>query len=505
LHRILKLSRVDDPDQTNIHFGTQKSPIFLLNEPESKAASFFASSSDAAVLVEMQKRHRAKRVDRERDEKRLKDEVDELDRELEALRPLKAIAEDVALAENEHQELGELNEAIRDLDREVNELESKLAEHARLCRYVEVLKQVQPTPELADTSPLETAIRCVAEAQQNVDEDQARTTALKTLKAPLDLEDVRALKATIRELAAATEHVGFLTQRIARLATLRETPVFSDTASIEGMINALDSAQQLVRRLGHRNQLLGMLRPVPELSDPSPLERFVELLAVAEVLASERSVARSRLPAILAGGFLLAIVLVLVLFAPTWFSERTRHPDPRPGGDSIAAAHVRPRLEVPPTEPPTKPTAMPENETGKIQTAKDSGVDPPKDIAEEQPSKSTQKEGPAEIGQKRSANEPAKKVPREPTEDHAKKQVVDEKRLQQVRQLLTEARKASEEARFLDAILGFGQAAVLFPDELAAAERPEKVRTMFLEALRRYQSQVEQALEKADKAKRVEK
>jgi hypothetical protein len=71
--------------------------------------------------------------------------------------------------------------------------------------------------------------------------------------------------------------------------------------------------------------------------------------------------------------------------------------------------------------------------------------------------------------------------------------------LKLVRQLLNDARTASEKGKYLDALLGFGQAAVLYPQELAEVEHPEKVRMMFLEALRLYQSQVEQALEKASK------
>src|SRR5207249_2659632 len=58
LHKLLRLPKVDAGESNEpfeIHFGTQKSPIFLLNEPDSRAALFFASSSDASFLVEMQR------------------------------------------------------------------------------------------------------------------------------------------------------------------------------------------------------------------------------------------------------------------------------------------------------------------------------------------------------------------------------------------------------------------------------------------------------------------
>jgi exonuclease SbcC len=56
----LRLTKVDaggDAD-FDVHFGTQKSPIFLLGNSAANAARFFASSSDAIRLVSIQKRHR---------------------------------------------------------------------------------------------------------------------------------------------------------------------------------------------------------------------------------------------------------------------------------------------------------------------------------------------------------------------------------------------------------------------------------------------------------------
>src|SRR5262249_51871634 len=88
LHKLLRLPKVDageNGDPFDIHFGTQKSPIFLLNESKNRAALFFASSSDAAILLEMQRRHRNKVKERKSDEKRLKGEIERLDAELDAL------------------------------------------------------------------------------------------------------------------------------------------------------------------------------------------------------------------------------------------------------------------------------------------------------------------------------------------------------------------------------------------------------------------------------------
>ena len=62
LHEALRLPEVEAAgDSFDIHFGLQKSPLFLLGEKsESKIAAFFASSSDAEKLMQMQARHREK-------------------------------------------------------------------------------------------------------------------------------------------------------------------------------------------------------------------------------------------------------------------------------------------------------------------------------------------------------------------------------------------------------------------------------------------------------------
>src|SRR3954467_1795749 len=49
LHQALRLPKVDAGEDANfdVHFGAQKSPIFLLGSSAATAARFFASSSDA--------------------------------------------------------------------------------------------------------------------------------------------------------------------------------------------------------------------------------------------------------------------------------------------------------------------------------------------------------------------------------------------------------------------------------------------------------------------------
>ena len=69
LHDLLRLPEVQaEGGAFDIHFAEQKNPIFLLNETAGRRATFFASSSDAIKLIEMQKTHSRKIQDAKRQE-----------------------------------------------------------------------------------------------------------------------------------------------------------------------------------------------------------------------------------------------------------------------------------------------------------------------------------------------------------------------------------------------------------------------------------------------------
>ena len=100
LHQSLRLPMVDAESGSDfdVHFGTQKSPIFLLNSPGANRARFFASSSDAIQLVAMQKRHKEKLSERQKEKTRAEAASRKLSEELESLRAVGDIDQQVAAA-----------------------------------------------------------------------------------------------------------------------------------------------------------------------------------------------------------------------------------------------------------------------------------------------------------------------------------------------------------------------------------------------------------------------
>ena len=151
LHAALRLPRVDGGDDSDfdVHFGAQKSPIFLLGSSSSTAARFFASSSDAIRLVQMQKRHKEKLADRQREKVRLEAESKQLNAELDSLVPVAELKRGIAQAEQRHAELQRLAQDVELAIRDRQALESEQQTTRRLAIKADVLRPLQAPPELS--------------------------------------------------------------------------------------------------------------------------------------------------------------------------------------------------------------------------------------------------------------------------------------------------------------------------------------------------------------------
>jgi exonuclease SbcC len=565
LHEFLRLPKVDageNGDPFDIHFGTQKSPIFLLNEPESRAAVFFASSSDAAILLEMQKRHRNKVKERKNDEKRLRGEIGKLDAELDALEPLKTLATSMALAEGQYQELKKLEDEIQTLAAELEALNRSFVNHQRLTREYECTAPLKPLPYLADTpsiqglieslldaeravrrgrarqlalcdlgcppeledaSALSQAVCALANAEENFTRWSIRRTAVKELKTPPELDDVERLESVYRALALEVESHCILEAKATCLNPLREVPGIAEMGPLQTTLLNLESAQLANAAFSRQQRALQYLTPQPDLADSRPLVDLLSLLegtlkdvdqitglitattadmaklelhvGVADLAGAdawlpgsvERRQGRRKVMAI---GFcaVLAALILLFIFGPTWFGRRKT-------GSSIGADK--------PVDPPL-PLVARVDDNGKTRSLLASGQAADRETPMAQAKREeANKERAKEAEAKKEERKKADAKPEEPKEAEAKE--LKQHRLSRVRQLLNDADMAHEKGKYLDALLGFGQAAILYPQELAVVQSPEKVRLQFIDALKRYQADVERALREAGEKKTGEK
>jgi exonuclease SbcC len=501
LHKVLRLPKVDAGEAGepfDIHFGVQKSPIFLLNEPESRAAVFFASSSDAATLLEMQKLHRNKVKERKNDEKRLKSEVEKLDAELAALEPLDALADSVNHAESNYDDLKGLKCQIQTFEKEIKALRAQSVIHDWLVQEYECLTGLTPPPQLADSCPLESLIDELRDAEFQLQRERSRSGALESLDSPPQPHDAQKLECLSRALSQGVEHHKRLKAKVDCLGLLNGPPATDDTGSLERMVDGLKSAAAANLVVGVLQRAFESLKPPPELADSEPLVIFIRQMEgafrdlarheasiteiagdmpklEAEVRAAERLSADRWLPRsadrrhrrrnmLALGGFAgISALIFLFLFTHGWLSRLNNSAPNRmpyqanPKGTALANAE-----DIRRTVKTSEPKRTPAKET-------------PKKMLNE---------------------EPRTKEPMKDARD-----VTKQVRVEQVRQLLIDAEMASEKGKYLDSVLGYGQAALLYPNELPEVESPEKVRLKFVDALKRYQAEVERALQMASEQK----
>lgn len=257
LHDLLRLDRVEadtgkSTHEYDIHFGEQKSPVFLLGETGSRAASFFASSTDASRLVEMQHRHRSNVADQKKQVRRLAEEKENNEQRLITFAPLEVIAKSVSKAQsiaadiesNEKRietlrdlagRLGSVTESKNQRSREQEwlskidqtkttpySLQNDADQHDQLNRLIErtsnveqrterlrqqnsIFGTLQPTPEFQPAKRCKSLIGQAKTLTKRIHRDQTAQQALSQLESPPPVQDVKSLHSLlrrIRELAA---------------------------------------------------------------------------------------------------------------------------------------------------------------------------------------------------------------------------------------------------------------------------------------------------------------
>lgn len=537
LHALLRLPKVEtgeNGEPFDLHFGPQKSPIFLLNEPGSRAALFFASSSDAAILLEMQKRHRNKVKDRKADENRLKGEIAGLDAGLSALEALDTLTVSVAEVDRAYQVLKQLEAEIQTLRDGIESIRDRAMKHEHLTQRCQSLAPLACPPELADGPFLESLIADLVAGERRARREEDHCNVLQFLNAPPVLDDAEELASLRNALSEEARRCRQFEARAGCLRALSPPTVMDHTAFFEEMIAELQSAEHVTERFRGRERLLQGLTPPPLLADPKPLaqlfsqlegtlravqghERIVADAAVhmppieAKIRAAEPvnssppssgpSGSRVRGRLFLGAGGLVGLAAVVLLFslALAWIRGRNAgapdRPDDRIGPNIFAVAKVddvagaRTQSESAPALEKSSPHDHANGAAKEPATNEDIKEEPPEEISREHQRKTEASEG--------RSKENAKSGERKPPASERATKAAKQLRLKELRRLLDDAEAASATGKHLDALLGFGQAAILFPQELAEVEDPAKVRLKFIDALKHYHAQVEQSLQKA--------
>lgn len=287
LHQALRLPKVDAGDDSDfdVHFGTQKSPIFLLGSSSANAARFFASSSDAIRLVQMQRRHKEKAQEAQREKNRLEAEALQVNAELAALEPVADLDRRVKQLEADHREVLRLREAIDGANAALQSIALQATVIDRHAAETKVLSDLDPAPAVAPTADLDMLLAELPAAKNQLDAWKAETVALTDLAAPPTLDDVVALFVSSQQIASLEESLEANAARRQSLAGLTPAPRLDDTSNLEAEIAKLVAARQHAQASAAQVGALAAISSPPATVDEQPLSRLLQ-----DLIAGNRNV-----------------------------------------------------------------------------------------------------------------------------------------------------------------------------------------------------------------------
>lgn len=331
LHESLRLDKVAADSGTTkneyeIHFGEQKSPVFLLNESGSRAAAFFASSSDAARLVEMQHLHRTRTARARSEAKRLSSESEQNVARLAAFAAIDAISASIKAAEELQAQIAAQQQQIRVLTTVIghlrtfaghvtrwrdetgilekldiakttpDELRARGTECERLRVWLDTaanwtrirdiersrvhsLSRLQPLPAQHPAAALRMLIHRIEETQRRHRVANHISRSCRPLAAPPRMQPAEACRQISRKLATAIENEAVAKLACEALAGLTIPPPAHDTRGIWKLIKQLSTAADSRAAMKARLCATDELAPPPTIVPTQPLRQVLASLA----------------------------------------------------------------------------------------------------------------------------------------------------------------------------------------------------------------------------------
>ena len=251
LHAKLRLGPVESADRSqsfDVHFGEQKSPLFLLNESGAKAATFFASSGDTVLLIQMQRLHKQQETESRQQEKRLTKEIEGLETELAELTPLDELQQRVKGLGKEYSALMREAQEIEEISERCTEIAAQGDRVAESQSRSQALATLPGIPQVQDISLLAALVKDLGHATRNIGLCKEETAALGALSRPPDLADAEALSATVKLLARLHRGLREAEAVHAHVADLPLPPVLAETDKLQRLVHDLESAKRKCRR-----------------------------------------------------------------------------------------------------------------------------------------------------------------------------------------------------------------------------------------------------------------
>jgi DNA repair ATPase RecN len=283
LQTFLRLGKVPHPskdEEFDVHFGEQKSPIFLIDK-QADTAAFFSTASDAEKLLEMQKLHKSKATDRRRQLAETKSELEILGALLNALSPLDALGLELESLSTEEKELDRVDQQIVALEELLNQICQQEEFVQFQQRKVAAMLPLKSPPALDDADSLESLAALLEHTAANVAFHRQSTAVLSSLAPAPELHDIAPLARHLESITKAHQSFEHASARASACATLAPPPIPQDTTLLEELHRRLRIAAASASAASARQTVLAQLASPPPADDPAPLASLLDRLAAA--------------------------------------------------------------------------------------------------------------------------------------------------------------------------------------------------------------------------------
>ncbi len=203
LKRTLRMPRLEfDNNKFDVHIGEQRNPVFLLGDKGRGAAQFFASSSDAIRLVEMQALHKKQVSENKSDRKWLAKEQTETKETLELLEDVPKLANDLTECERQYDSLCAEQHAAKDLELVLGELRQTERNRDRFRATEAALRGLSPLPHFEDPASLEGMVEQIQHQRIQISAAKNKLEVLDQLIEPPTFENESKLAQSLSDLEA---------------------------------------------------------------------------------------------------------------------------------------------------------------------------------------------------------------------------------------------------------------------------------------------------------------
>ncbi|CAM2058152.1 DNA repair protein RecN (modular protein) [Desulfovibrionales bacterium] len=239
---LLRLTLVplkDRRDQNiDVHLGNQRQPIFLLDQPPTAIASFFASSTESAHLLAMQQRLKDLTRERQKEARERMEQLEQLAISLDRLASLPGLSLAAQACRERLKRLRNISLTIPKLTILIEKLRLLATEQAKLTTTLNVVWKLRPPPSWSNIPSrlaIWLAIRTRLTATQQA--VTATGTIMAGLRMPPTIIDCRSLFSLLKQQTRLIATAGAGQQRLAVMTGLAPPPLLQNYISIVCLLN----------------------------------------------------------------------------------------------------------------------------------------------------------------------------------------------------------------------------------------------------------------------------